>query len=80
MLVLVSGKLILRRIYVLKDKVVLRADHSNIDDKEFEKKDIKEIWKIKYSFFKRIPELKDDLEDQLSLLANELNKIKKQLK
>ena len=79
-LVLVSGKLILRRIYVLKDKVVLRADHSNIDDKEFEKKDIKEIWKIKYSFFKRIPELKDDLEDKLSILANELNKIKKQLK
>jgi len=79
-LVLVSGKLILRRIYVLKDKVVLRADHSNIEDKEFEKKNIKEIWKIKYSFFKRIPEFKDDLEDQLSILANELNKIKKQLK
>lgn len=79
-LVLVSGKLILRRIYVMKDKIVLRADHSNIEDKEFEKKDIKEIWKIKYSFFKRIPELKDDLEDQLSMLANELNKIKKQLK
>ena len=70
----------MRRIYVMKDKVVLRADHSNIEDKEFEKKDIKEIWKIKYSFFKRIPELKDDLEDQLSMLANELNKIKKQLK
>jgi len=79
-LVLVSGRLILRRIYVLKDKVVLRADHSNIEDKEFLKKDITEIWKIKYSFFKRIPEVKDDLEDKLLLLANELNKIKQQLK
>lgn len=79
-LILISGKLILRRIYVLKDKVVLRADHSNIEDKEYLTKDIKEIWKIKYSFFKRIPEFKDDVEDQLSILANELNKIKNQLK
>jgi len=79
-LVLVANKLILRRIYVLKDKIVLKADHSSIEDKEFEKKDIKEIWKIKYTFFKRLPEHKDDLEDKLSLLANELSKIKKQLK
>jgi hypothetical protein len=79
-LVLVSGKLILRRIYVLKDKIVLRADHTNIEDKEYEIKDVKELWKIKYSFLKRVPEFKDDLENQISLLASELNKIKKQLK
>lgn len=78
-LVLVGGKLILRRIYVLKDKVVLRADHSNIDDKEFEKKDIKEIWKIKYVFFKRLPDYKDDLEEQLLMLTNELTKIKRKI-
>jgi transcriptional regulator with XRE-family HTH domain len=78
-LVLISEKLILRRIYVLKDKIVLRADHSNIEDKEFMKKDIKEIWKIKYSFFKRIPEFKDDLEDKVSLLANELSMIKRKI-
>ena len=79
-LVLVSDKLILRRIYVLKDKIVLRADHTNIEDKEFEIKDVKELWEIKYSFFKRVPEFKDDMENQISLLASELNKIKKQLK
>ncbi len=78
-LVLVSGKLILRRIYVLKNKIVLRADHANIEDKEFGKKDIDEIWKIKYAFFKRIPDFKDDVEDQLSILANELNKIKRKI-
>ncbi len=79
-LVMVTNKLILRRIYTLKNKIVLRADHSNIEDVEYELKDVKEIWEIKYSFFKRVPELKDDLEDQLSLLANELDKIKRQLK
>lgn len=78
-LVLVAGKLILRRIYVMKSKVVLRADHTNIEDKEFEKSDVLEIWKIKYVFYKRIPEYKDDLEDQLSLLANELSKIKRKI-
>ena len=78
-LVLVEGKLILRRIYVLKNSIVLRADHVNIEDKEFDKKEIKEIWKIKYVFFKRIPEYKDDLEDQLLLLTSELAKIKKKI-
>lgn len=78
-LVLVKGKLILRRLYLVKNTVVLRADHVNIDDKEFDKKDIDEIWKIKYAFFKRIPDFKDDVEDQLSILANELNKIKRKI-
>ncbi|MFD0962638.1 helix-turn-helix domain-containing protein [Pseudofulvibacter geojedonensis] len=78
-LVLVKGKLILRRLYLVKNTVVLRADHINIDDKEFDKKDIDEIWKIKYVFYKRIPDYKDDLEDQLSILANELSKIKRKI-
>ncbi len=78
-LILVDQKLILRRIYVLKDKVVLKADHSNIEDKSFDKKDIQEIWKIKYVFYKRIPDYKDDIENQLSLLSEELNKIKKKM-
>lgn len=78
-LALVANKLIFRRIYVLKDTIVLKADHASIEDKEFEKKDIKEIWKIKYVFYKRLPEYKDNLEDQLSLLANELSKIKRKI-
>ena len=78
-LVLVASKLVLRRIHVLKDTIVLRADHVNIEDKEFEKKDIKEIWKIKYVFFKRLPEYKDDLEEQLLMLTNELSKIKRKI-
>ncbi len=78
-LVLVEDKLILRRAYVVKSKIVLRADHSSIEDKEFDKKGIKEIWKIKYVFYKRLPEVTDDLEDQMLLLTRELNKIKKRM-
>lgn len=65
--------------YLVKNNVVLRADHVNIEDKEFDKKDIDEIWKIKYVFYKRILDYKDDLEDQLSVLAKELSKIKRKI-
>ncbi len=78
-LVLIHEKLILRRIYTLKSKIVLKADHANIEDLSFDKKDLKEIWKIKYSFFKRIPEYKNDMENQLLLLTQELGKIKQQI-
>ncbi len=78
-LILVDQKLILRRIYILKDKVVLKADHANIEDKSFDKKDIQEIWKIKYAFFKRIPDYKDDIENQLSILSKELTKLKRKI-
>ena len=78
-LVLAEQKLILRRIYILKDQIVLKADHKNIEDKVFDRKDIQEIWKIKYAFYKRIPDYKDNIEDKLSLLSDELNKIKRQL-
>jgi len=78
-LVLVDSKLILRRGYVLKNKIVLRADHSSIEDKEFGKSGIKEIWEIKYVFYKRLPEVTDDLEDQMLVLTKELYKMKKRM-
>ena len=79
-LILVDQKLILRRAYVLKDQIVLKADHSNVEDKTFFIKDVQEIWKIKYVFYKRIPDLKDDIEDQLNLLSQEIDKLKRKMK
>ncbi|NQY05217.1 MAG: transcriptional regulator, partial [Flavobacteriaceae bacterium] len=78
-LVLTSNKLILRRVYTTKEQIVLRADHINIDDIELNTKDIVEIWKIKYVFYKRIPDVNDELEQRLLLLSNELNAIKKKI-
>jgi hypothetical protein len=78
-LVLLSNKLILRRVYVLKEGIVLRADHNNIDDIVLNKKDIKEIWKIKYVFYKRIPEVHDALEERFLLLSEQLNELKKRI-
>ncbi len=78
-LVLVKNELILRRFYVAKKEVVLRADHKNIDDKTFNLADVKELWRIRYVFFKRLPELGDPLEDKLLFLEKEFAKLKNKM-
>ncbi|WP_028887727.1 helix-turn-helix domain-containing protein [Tenacibaculum ovolyticum] len=78
-LVLVEDALILRRLYVTKKEVVLRADHKNIEDKKYELKDVKELWRIRYVFFKRLPEFNDLLEEKMLFLEQEFTKLKNRL-
>ncbi len=73
---LVEGKLIFRRLYITKDTIVLRADHKNIDDEQFLVADVKELWRVRYVFCKRIPEFADAFEDKLLLIEQELLKMK----
>lgn len=75
-LVVTSDRLILRRLYHEADTIVLKADHNNIDDITIDKTAVKEIWKIKYAFFKRLPDVNDELEQRLLILSSELQKIK----
>ena len=75
-LVLVKDELVLRRLYITKKMIVLRADHKNIEDKEYQFSDIKELWRIRYVFYKRVPEFGDLLEDKLLFLEKELVKLK----
>ncbi|AXT61248.1 helix-turn-helix domain-containing protein [Aquimarina sp. AD10] len=77
--VVVENKLIFRRLYITKDEVVLRADHKNIDDERFALSDIKELWRVRYVFCKRIPEFGDQVEDKLLLIEQQLQKMKEQL-
>ena len=56
--------------------ILLRADHKNIEDKEYQFSDIKELWRIRYVFYKRVPEFGDLLEDKLLFLEKELVKLK----
>lgn len=78
-LVLVEGKLIFRRLYITKSTAVLRADHKNIEDATYPISDIKELWRIRYVFCRRIPEFADAMEDKLLLIEQELLKMKKRL-
>ncbi|WP_440122184.1 helix-turn-helix domain-containing protein [Tenacibaculum sp. Ill] len=78
-LTLVKNELILRRLYVNDDSVILRANHKNIPDKTFSIEDIKELWKIQYVFFNRVPDFNTSIENKLSFLEQEFFKLKREL-
>lgn len=78
-LTLVKSELILRKLYIDNDSVTLRSNHKNIPDKTFSITDIKELWKIQYVFFNRIPDLNTSIEKKLSFLEQELLKLKREL-
>ncbi|WP_010520346.1 helix-turn-helix domain-containing protein [Aquimarina agarivorans] len=77
--VLVNAQLIFRRLYIVKNKIVLRADHKNIEDETFSISEIKELWRVRYVFCRRIPEFTDGVEDKLSKIALEISKMKERL-
>ncbi|PKV49392.1 DNA-binding XRE family transcriptional regulator [Aquimarina sp. MAR_2010_214] len=77
--VVVEDKLIFRRLYVAKGNVVLRADHKNIEDSIYPLSEIKELWRVRYVFFRRIPEFGDLVEDKLLMIEQELLKMKDRL-
>ena len=56
---------------------MLRADHKGIDDQIFNAKQINELWRIRYVFYKRIPETSGEISDQINLLRMEIEKLKK---
>lgn len=78
-LVLVNNELVLRRLYSTKNEIVLRADHKKIEDKKYQLSEVKEFWKIRYVFYKRVPEFGDLLEDKLLFLEKEFTKLKNSL-
>jgi hypothetical protein len=78
--VVVEDKLIFRRLYIIKGNAVLRADHKNIEDLSFPLSDIKELWRVRYAFFRRIPEFGDLVEDKLLLIEKELLRMKEKLR
>ncbi|MFC5047316.1 helix-turn-helix domain-containing protein [Aquimarina hainanensis] len=78
--VVVEGEIVFRRLYITKNNVVLRADHKNIDDLEFSIGSIEELWRIRYAFFRRIPEFSDGVEEKLMMIEQELLNMKKKMK
>ncbi|WP_299256048.1 helix-turn-helix domain-containing protein [uncultured Aquimarina sp.] len=76
---LTDTKLTFRRLYITKNDVVLRADHKNIDDDEYPISEIKEMWRVRYVFCKRIPEFADGMDGKLQMIEQELLRMKKKL-
>ena len=76
---MVNTKIIFRRLYILKNQVTLRADHKNIEDEQFPISEVKELWRVRYVFCKRIPDFTHTFDDKISFIEQELEKIKNKL-
>lgn len=74
---IVTGtKIVLRRLYLTSDGIVMRADHKSADDITLQLKEIHELWRVRYVFFRRVPELSDNVEDKLALLQQQMLELK----
>ncbi len=78
--VIIKKQLIFRRLYVSKNEIILRAEHKSVPDEVFLLADIDELWRVRYTFFKRIPEFSDQIENQLAIMQIDLQKLKDKLK
>ncbi len=76
---LFQDQLVLRRLYITNDTVVLRADHKVVEDIKVNLKEVKELWRICYVFYHRIPETGDGLEEKLSLLEQEFARLRSKM-
>ncbi|AEE18434.1 DNA-binding XRE family transcriptional regulator [Dokdonia sp. Hel_I_63] len=74
-----EDQLVLRRCYLSENTITLRADHKNIDDLEFPIQEVKELWRIRYVFYHRVPELADGLEEKMAMLQAQFLQIKGEL-
>lgn len=76
---LFQDQLVLRRLYITNDTAVLRADHKVVEDIRVTLKEVKELWRICYVFYHRIPETGDGLEEKMTLLEQEFAKLRSKM-
>ncbi|WP_298952046.1 helix-turn-helix transcriptional regulator [uncultured Nonlabens sp.] len=75
-LVVTDKTLILRRLYITDKGLVLRADHKNVDDITVDKKAVKQLWRVRYVFFRRMPDFSDSFEDKLAMLELQMKELR----
>ena len=73
---IVDDTILFRRLYVTDNNVIFRADHKNIEDEIYKISDVKELWRVRYVFCKRIPEFSTSFEDTLMNMQQEILKMK----
>lgn len=73
-IVLVTCKtgLILRRLYVTSSGFVLRADHKSVDDINLPFNEVLEMWRVRYIFYRRLPDQSNTFEEKLALLEQQM--------
>lgn len=78
-LVVLQDQLVLRRLYIINSTLVLRAEHVNVEEISVDLKEVKEMWRICYVFYHRLPAMGKALEDKLLYLEREMEKIRSKL-
>lgn len=73
---LIQNTIIFRRLYVTQKNVIFRADHKNIEDAVFKITDVKELWKVRYVFCRRVPDFSTSFEDKILTMEQEILKMK----
>ena len=73
---LVDHTIIFRRLYTTQKNVIFRADHKSIEDEIYKISEIKELWRARYVFYKRIPDFSASFEDKLMTMEQEILKMK----
>jgi len=74
--VVTKSQIIFRRLYILKREYILRADHKGIADIHIKLKDIQEMWRVRYVFFRRIPEFGAEMDDKIDYLEQQIREIR----
>lgn len=76
----INDVIIFRRLYITQKNAIFRADHKSIEDAIFKISDIKELWQVRYVFYRRIPDLHTPFEDKILTMEQEIIKMKAKLK
>jgi len=71
-----DNEIIFRRLYIVKKKYILRADHKGIPDIEIKPSEIIELWRVRYVFFRRIPEFGVEMDDKIEFLEQQIREIR----
>ncbi|TXD53187.1 MULTISPECIES: helix-turn-helix domain-containing protein [unclassified Polaribacter] len=73
---IIDNNILFRRLHITNNNVIFRADHKNIEDEIYKISDVKELWRVRYVFCKRIPEFSTSFEDKLITIEQEILKMK----
>jgi transcriptional regulator with XRE-family HTH domain len=76
-LVVTADKFILRRMYVTGKNLTLRADHKNIEEVSIKLSEIKELWRARYVFYRRLPEAANDITSKMNALQKQMEELRK---
>jgi len=76
-LVVMADKFILRRMYVTGKNLTLRADHKNIEEVAVKLADVKELWRVRYVFYRRLPEAANDINSKMNALQKQMEELRK---